>query len=157
MTLAQFSQVFAVLALQLRATDADEATIRSYYQALKHLEFEFVQMAAVALAQSAQWFPKTSEWREMAAKVEHDRLEAQRALLRKLPTPLCRACDDTGWDRTDDDRVHRCRCRELRRLELLGRRPWPQITEAQAVIDVPGYVEEKGIVQRALEAHDPSR
>lgn len=131
MTLVEFGNVFALLAVQLRATDADEATIRGYYEALKHLELEFVQMAATELAQSAEWFPKTSEWREMTAKVEYNRLEAQRALLRKLPTPLCLACSDTGWDRSDDDRVHRCACLKLRRLELLGRRPWPELPSAQ--------------------------
>lgn len=156
MTLAEFSQLFAVLALQLRATDADEATIRSYYEALKHLEFEYVQMAAKQLAQTAEWFPKTSEWREATARIEHERREYQRALLRKMPSPLCLACEDTGWDRTEDDRVHRCSCRELRRLELLGRRPWPQLTGTDA-IDVPGFPEQKAVVKHLLEAHDPRR
>lgn len=146
MTLSDFASVFAVLAVQLRATDADEITIKSYYEPLKDLELEFVQMAAVEMAKQGgshgdnpHWFPKSSEWRALAWKVERDRIAEQREILRKLPAPLCQACDDTGWDRSDDDRVHRCDCRTLRRLEVLGRRPMPALpassSEPQHAVD----------------------
>lgn len=143
MTLTEFSAIFVVLANQLQFADADEARIRAYYLALKDLEPEFVAMAAQRMGQhggsittkvdqSPHWFPKTSEWRVEAAKVEHERTAALRAVLRKLLTPLCAACDDTGWDRTQDDRVVPCECRKLRRLEVLGRRPFPALPSAVA-------------------------
>lgn len=140
MTLDDFTNVFAMLAVQLRYTDADEIAIRAYYKAMDDLELEFVAMAAERMAhrggsqgESPHWFPKTSEWREQAAKVEHERTEAQRALLRKLPEPLCLACRDTGWDFTDDDCVRRCMCLKRRRLEVLGRAPWPELPEVLAL------------------------
>lgn len=131
MTLAEFANVFGVLALQLRFTEADEATIRAYFEVLKECELEFVQMAATRFAtctgENASWFPKTAEWREATAKVEADRHEQQRAILRSLTDPLCTACRDTGWARNETtNRVERCDCSRLRRLELLGRRPMPQ-------------------------------
>lgn len=135
MTLQEFSTVFALLAVQLRFTDADEATIRAYFQALEDIEPEFVQMAAKKMAlrggslaeNNPHWFPKTSEFREFALTIERDRTAELKARLRALPTPLCLNCDDTGWDRkSDDDRVTRCECQRLRRLEILGRRPMPE-------------------------------
>jgi hypothetical protein len=129
MTLAEFAEVFAVLAMQLRQTDADEATIRAYYAALKDVEPDFLRMAALRLATDAAWFPKTSEWRALAATIERERVEAQRALLRDLPVALCAACDDTGWTRDADNRVSRCGCQQVRRLEVRGRRPWPAVSE----------------------------
>lgn len=131
MTLTEFAHVFAPLAIQLRQTDADEATIRFYFEALKDLDVEFVAMAAVRHAKESDWFPKTSEWRAMAATIEAERREAQRALLKKLRSPLCGACDDTGWARDAVDRVSRCDCQTLRRLEVLGRRPWPSVSESR--------------------------
>ncbi len=128
MTIKEFSSVFALLAVQLRATDADEATIRGYYRALQNTELEFVKMAADRLAEKAEWFPKTSEWKEMAGKIEHERLEIQRGILRQLPDHLCLSCSDTGWEHQKDG-VTRCACQKLRRLEVLGRRPMPQIPE----------------------------
>jgi hypothetical protein len=125
MTLHDFANIFAALAVQLRQTDADEATIRVYFEALKDLEVEFLAMAATRLARESDWFPKTSEWRAMAAKVEAERVEVQRADLRKRRAPLCVACSDTGWMPDLHGRVRKCECRKLRRLELLGRRPWP--------------------------------
>lgn len=135
MTLREFTNIFAPLAIQLRQTDADEPTIRVYFEALKDLEFEFLTMAAQQLAKESAWFPKTSEWRAKAAKVEAERLHAQRALLRKLPSPLCPMCSDTGWMHDAEKRVHPCDCRKQRRLELLGRRPWPALPEAKPLPD----------------------
>lgn len=145
MTLGQFSEVFALLAVQLRATDVDEATIRGYYAALKDLDLELVAMAAQRMGQQGgavegdnrHWFPKTSEWRVLTGKIEGERTEALRAVLRKLPLPLCRACEDTGWiqaskigdQHSNNARWKHCDCRTLRRLEVLGRRPMPQLTD----------------------------
>jgi hypothetical protein len=145
MTLLEFTNVFAHLAIQLRQTDADEATIRVYFVALKDLDLEFIAMAADRLAKGSVWFPKTSEWRAMAATIERERRTAQRKLLRKLPTPLCAACSDTGWvsvgpgltpeKKTASKRAEPCDCAKLRRLELLGRRPWPALPEGKALPD----------------------
>lgn len=130
MTRGEFSDLFVLLATQLRQTDADEATVHGYYDALKDIEPEFLAAAAKELARSAEWFPKTSEWRAAAAKVERERIEEQRAMLRKLTTPLCSACDDTGYEMVDG-RARRCACSTLRRLEVLGRRPQPALPEAR--------------------------
>jgi hypothetical protein len=136
MTLPEFSKVFAVLAIQLGKSDADEATIRSYYQALRDLDVELVAMAAECMAkrggaqegESRHWFPKTSEWRTVVEKIDTDRSDALKARLRKLPEPLCNACNDTGFARDEaKNRVTPCDCRKLRRLEVLGRRPMPAL------------------------------
>lgn len=140
MTAGQFAVVMSTLAMQLRATDVDEATIRAYYMALKDLELEFLALAATRMAQqggsatgdSRHWFPKTSEWRALAGTIEGERTLALQAVLRKLPTPLCLVCNDTGWEQVTDHnnpRWKHCACRKLRRLEILGRRPMPQLPE----------------------------
>jgi hypothetical protein len=134
LTLSNFTPVFVALAVQLRQTDADELAIRAYYDALKDLEFEFVAMAAKSLAASAEWFPRTSQWRAAAARVERERVAEQRAYMKKLRSPLCAVCSDTGWAPDEDDRVHPCNCRSERRLELLGQRPWPRL-ESGAVTE----------------------
>lgn len=125
-----FLQAMNRLAVALREKDVDTAALQVYFQALQDLEIEFLVAAADRLAKTATWFPKVPEWRDLAVTIERERIDAQRAVLRKLPTPLCLACGDTGWDRTDDDRVHRCSCVALRRLEILGRRPMPELPEA---------------------------
>ena len=138
MTLAEFSNIFAILAVQLRFTDADEVTIRGYFEPLKDLDVELVQMAAQQFSRGGvndrgeAWFPKSAEWRTAAGKIEATRIAEVHARLRKLPTPLCLACDDTGWARDDQDRVSPCDCRRVRRLEVLGRRPMPALPEATA-------------------------
>lgn len=137
MTLVQFSQVYALLAVQLRHAETDVATVKAYYTALKDLEPEFVAMAAERFGKGAAlndqgeaWFPKAPEWRAMAARVELDRTKALSARLRKLTTPLCLACGDTSWrpSTRQADRFEPCDCRPLRRLEVLGRRPMPELT-----------------------------
>lgn len=141
MTLAEFSQIFALLAVQLRATDADEATVRGYFKAMDDLEFEFVAAAAQRLAKGAAlndqgeaWFPKAPEWRAMAAKVEQDRRRELDAVIRQrriANAPLCIACEDTGWTLSvPRNRYHRCACRTTRQLEVLGRRPMPTLGDA---------------------------
>lgn len=130
MTLQEFSEVFTPLAMQLRATDADEAMMRAYFIALKDVPLEFLAMAAQRLSKRGEWFPKTSEWLDCATRIEAERIEKQRELLRKLRAPLCQACDDTGWESCGDG-VRPCACRSVRRAEVLGRRPWPALPEAR--------------------------
>lgn len=136
MTMADFSLIFSVLAVQLRHTDADEVSIRSYFKALQDLDVELVQMAAERMGHqggsadvdSRHWFPKTSEWRALVAKIDRERTDELQARLRKLPAPICLACDDTGWARNEAaNGVVRCGCASTRRLEVLWRRPMPAL------------------------------
>lgn len=100
MTTREFGVVFAKLAMQLRATDVDEATIRSYFEALSDLPLEAVRMAQEAFSREPgrKWLPTSAEWRERA-------LGASQAQLRKaLPSGRtepwrveCESCEDTGW------------------------------------------------------------
>lgn len=139
MTLPEFSQLFAVLAIQLGKSDADEATIRAYFKAMDDLDVELVALAADSMAkrggsvdaENPHWFPKASEWRARVEWVEQRRTDELRARLRKLPAPMCQSCADTGWRLDEaDNRVYRCECLRLRRLEILGRRPMPALPEA---------------------------
>jgi hypothetical protein len=137
MTLPEFADIFALLAVQLRQTDADEAVIRGYYAGLRDLEPELLKAAAERLARQAEWFPKTSQWRAAAEAIRRERLDVQRAHLRKAPRPLCRVCDDTGWESVDlvekgqsVRRVTPCACREQRRREILGHVPLPALLPA---------------------------
>jgi hypothetical protein len=136
MTFAEFSEVFAVLAMQLRAMDADEAMARSYYRVLEHESLPLLKLSAEKLASSAQWFPKTSEWLEAAKAIEVERAIAVGQTLQKrrwLGQPLCLACEDTGWVRNDDtNRVRRCDCVNLRRLEVQGHRLLPALPPGDA-------------------------
>jgi hypothetical protein len=49
----EFANVFALLAVQLRQTDADEALIRGYYEGLQDLELELLKAAAEWLSHGA--------------------------------------------------------------------------------------------------------
>ncbi len=140
MTLDEFSTIFSLLAVQLRATDADEATIRGYYAALKDCEPELVALAATVMAkrgggsgEDRHWFPKTSEWRTAILRVTLERREALDARIRELHLvghELCAVCGDTGWEPNPGmGRVARCACWSQRQLEIIGRRPWPQLPE----------------------------
>jgi hypothetical protein len=132
MTMETFAPMFVELATQLRATDADELAIRTYFNALHDVEAEFLQMAAEHLARTAQWFPKTSEWRTAALTIAYQRQQHLRDILRRLPQPLCQWCEDTGWAPVPDtNRVMKCDCTTLRWQEILGRRPWPQLPNGQ--------------------------
>jgi hypothetical protein len=127
-----FARAFVGLALALREKAADAAVMGEYFKALNDLPIEFVIAGAEQWKTRAQWFPKTSEWRAAVVSLEAERAEAQRAFLRQLPTPACAVCDDTSWAQDDDGRVRPCGCRPLRRLELLGQRPWPALPAANA-------------------------
>ena len=137
MTLPEFADMFALLAVQIRQVDADEAVIRGYYEALQSLEPEFLRAAADRLSLSSEWFPKTSEWRAAAETIRRERIDALQEHLRRAPRPLCRVCDDTGWESIDlleherpVRRVTPCACRAQRRRELLGHAPLPALPPA---------------------------
>lgn len=132
MTFEEFAPIFATLAIQLRAQDADEGTARGYFIALKDLDAELIALAATRAATSLEWFPKTSEWRDLVQAIERERYDFLSAVTRKRrflgQAPLCGECDDTGWFySTPTNRYKRCACVELRRLEVLGRRPLPAL------------------------------
>jgi hypothetical protein len=94
-----FLQALARLAIAHREKEPDVVQMRVYFDALKHCAIEFVVEAANRLM-AAEFFPRAGAWLREAQAVERERGEAQRALLRKLPTPLCSACADTGWATT---------------------------------------------------------
>lgn len=147
----QFLQAFNRLATALREKEQDAIALRVYFDALADLEIEFVTAAADRFATSAQWFPKSSEWHAAAQRIEDDRTDAQRALLRKLPEPLCLACGDTGWERFTNG-VKRCGCVEQRRLEVLGRRPMPALPEANVeAVDPDQFDKVRAMVRPLVE------
>jgi len=148
MTLAEFTKIFALLAVQLRFTDADEATARAYFKALEDVEPEFLALAAKQLArrvnaEGESWFPKTGEWRAAAQRAEGERVYELQSRLRKLKEPLCTVCRDTGFALNEETkRASRCECQKLRRLEILGRRPMPMLPEAMTDSNQLAKVEE---------------
>ena len=125
----QFAEAYQRLAIAHREKDTDVISLAVYFDALRTLEIEFIEAAAERLI-TAQRFPKPGEWKRMAIAVEHEQREAQRAFLRRLPSPLCTECSDTGFRPCADNRVERCPCQAVRRQELLGRRAWPALPEA---------------------------
>ncbi len=134
MTIEEFSPVFAVLGLQLRiaTTNPQQSNreVRAYFAVLKDLDFELVAMAAQELAKTAEWFPKSSEWREATKSIEKRRSFELSDTLRQLHRrgiELCAACGDTGWSRNERDCVSKCECQKMRRLEIIGRRPLPAL------------------------------
>lgn len=114
-----FVRAIGRLAVALREKKPDVVQLRVYFDGLNDLEVEFV-VAAVERLMRAAWFPKVSDWREAAQRVERERCEQQAARLRRLPQPLCDACSDTGWALSENGAT-RCRCVAQRRRELLGR------------------------------------
>lgn len=135
MTVEQFSEVYAVLAKQLKG-DHDTASIKAYYKILSKIDAEFVLMAADQLATSAEYFPKTSEWVSAAKAIERERIEKQRAVIRDRQRfgvpPLCVECDDTGWKQLNGA-VARCECAVARRQEVLGKKPLPTVERPKAL------------------------
>lgn len=105
MTVAEkprFAACFNRLAVALRipADEADAVMQRVYWDALSGLPIDAIEDSARALARSAQWFPKTSEWLSAAEEAR-----SARALTACLPTPRedpwqseCDTCDDSGWE-----------------------------------------------------------
>ena len=145
MTLSEFADLFALLAVQLRHTDADEVVIRAYYEGLQDIEVEWLRAAADRLSRQATWFPKTSEWRAAAEAIRRHRIDSQQPSCGR-PWPLCHVCGDTSWAPIDSvehgravRRVTPCACRAQRRREILGqidrrrsRRPDPTIESLRA-------------------------
>ncbi len=146
-----FDQAINRLCVALRSPALDVAEKRVYFEKLKALEIEFVAMAADQLADTLKFFPKTSEWREAALKVERDRRTAQIEFLRNLPEPLCVTCGDTTWAPVKDGpAVRPCACRPMRRLELLGRRPLPMLPESTLTADPQAAEKIRAIAARLV-------
>lgn len=98
----EFGVVMAKLAMQLRWTDADVGTIKSYYEVLGDLPLDAISASATAFAREAgRKFPPTSaEWYE-AARTAAKETERKRLALppgREYPwRHECHSCEDTGW------------------------------------------------------------
>lgn len=100
MTEREFGAVFAVLAMQLRWTDADEMAVRSYYEALQSVSLEALKASAQQFAQEAgrRFFPTSAEWFEAAQHVTTEALRKALPPAREEPWRFDdEACFDTGW------------------------------------------------------------
>jgi hypothetical protein len=95
-TLAEFSLLFGKLANQL-GKEADEQAVRDYFDALSDLDYSVVFDAAAQLAKSSKWFPKTSEWRDVAFQFEREKRLHDLTGGRDWKIE-CEHCDDTGWE-----------------------------------------------------------
>jgi hypothetical protein len=96
----EFGKVFAILATQLRWTDADEMAVRSYYEALRGESLEAIKAAAQKFAQEAgrRFFPTTAEWAEASRHVTTESLRKALPPAREEPwSHECRDCEDTGF------------------------------------------------------------
>lgn len=97
MTEREFGMVFAKLAMQLRCTDADVVTIKSYYEALLDCPLDAITEAArgFAIELGRRWMPSTAEW-HAAARAAQDEALRKTAPANVLEI-ICTACYDTGW------------------------------------------------------------
>jgi hypothetical protein len=100
----EFGVVMAKLAMQLRWTDADVGTIKSYYEVLGDLSYDAVRSSAEQFARApGRKFPPTSaEWFEAARALQVDQNRKQLALPEGRTEPWrdeCDSCEDTGWVR----------------------------------------------------------
>jgi hypothetical protein len=163
-----FARAITHLALALREPAPDAAQLRLYFGGLQSFEVEYVIWAAERLMTTASWFPKLAEWRAACAQIQRERLDEQRDLLRRLPTPLCAVCGDTSWRQDGNGRVRPCECREARRQELLRRAPWPALPEgarapgdraadAAAALDALKRLGFKPAVREMPSGHDDER
>lgn len=136
-----FAQSFSGLCFALREKEPDAVQMRTYFKALDDFDVELVAAAAERIAASAEWFPKAPEWRAAVVKIEQERIALQRDVIRKRriagEPPLCAECDDTGFALAalSGGRFKRCDCRDMRRLEILGRRPMPALPEAGPIVN----------------------
>ena len=96
MTLEEFAPVFLRLSNQL-GKDADESTIRDYFDVLADLGYDTVFDAAAHLAKTSKWFPKTSEWRDAALTIEQQKRRHDLTGGREWKIE-CERCDDSGWE-----------------------------------------------------------
>ncbi len=100
MSLQEFSAVFSLLAVQLRATDADEATMRGYFLALEDLPLAAVAASAKKFARDPdrRFFPTSAEWYQAAQGAGVEVLRRTLTAVRDAPwRHTCEACEDTGW------------------------------------------------------------
>lgn len=110
MTERDFGAIFAKLALQLRWTDADAVTIKSYYEALQGCSMDALQASArdIAIrgvrddkgAVQRKWFPTSAEWFQAAQEHQREIARKQLALPPGREEPWhyeCQNCEDTGW------------------------------------------------------------
>lgn len=100
MTERAFGIAFAKLAVQLRFADADEVTIRAYYEALRDLPLPAIQDSGVRFAREAgrKYFPTSAEWHEAASTLAVQHLRETLPPARAQGWQVeCAACDDTGW------------------------------------------------------------
>lgn len=98
----EFGVVMAKLAMQLRWTDADIGTIKSYYEVLGDLPFDTVKKSAETFAREAgRRFPPTSaEWFAAAQTLAGEATRKVLALPDGRDEPWrseCESCEDTGW------------------------------------------------------------
>ena len=131
-----FLEVTKQLALALREPALDTPQLRVYFAALRDLEIELVARAAKDLSTAAKYFPKPAEWRAAALAIDARLRREQQELIRKLHLQgieLCSSCGDRLFvENPETNRCRPCACKELRRQELLGRRPWPALPSARA-------------------------
>lgn len=99
---AAFNQVFNRLAVALREPADDTGiTIDVYFEALKDLSMEAIELGADALAKEPgrRFFPTTAEWRAAAESAQMARLREAVKPGREEPWQYeCGACADTGWE-----------------------------------------------------------
>lgn len=110
MTEQQFGAIFAKLALQLRWTDADAVTMRSYFEVMQELPQEAIEAGARVIAirgvrddngaTQRKWFPTSAEWIQAAQEHQRDQARKRLALPAGRSEPWhyeCVSCLDTGW------------------------------------------------------------
>lgn len=110
MTEREFGTIFAILGMQLRWTDADEMTIRSYYEALKDLPIEAVKASATDIARHGVtdertgerrrgFFPTSAQWFDAASHTVTESLRKALPAARTEPWKSeCTHCEDTGFE-----------------------------------------------------------
>jgi hypothetical protein len=106
MTEREFGTIFTILAIQLRWTDSDEVTIRSYFEALHGEPIESVKASAQAFGRETgrRFFPTTPEWLEASRQVQTETLRKALPAAREQPgSHDCEHCEDTGFEPYDCD------------------------------------------------------
>ncbi len=111
------------MALQKPATTPDvrDAEMELYAKALEDLPIEAIEDAAIHVARTAKWFPKTSEWHKVAAESVSVRFRKALGHVREEPwheehPRAGGGCGDTGWRQrtcTADERCGRDFCKRL--------------------------------------------
>ena len=96
----RFLQAFNRLAVAVRlpADHTDGAMHRVYFEGLSDFGIEAIEAAAHELERQAKWFPKVSEWRDVAERARNIRALAAVSTDQRVWHAECDACDDTGWE-----------------------------------------------------------